>query len=136
MHPKRHSGRHLAFKSSNRPYPLAQTQARGRDRAASAPDRLLDALADFGDSELVLAGLHENLHRARFLDTHFRHTAGVLEALGEADVMARAAHRAGDFSLHKYLPAAALRIRAEAKALERCPPSANLTLLCSMHGSC
>ncbi|KAK9821413.1 hypothetical protein WJX81_000979 [Elliptochloris bilobata] len=92
----------------------------GRGRAAvTAPNRLHDALADFGDAELVLAGLHENFHRARFLDTHFRRAAGVLETLGDADVLMRDAHRRGDFAMQKYLPAAALRIHAVVAAPER-----------------
>lgn len=99
---------------------MPAAQRGGRGRAAPAPNRLHDALADFGDSELVLAGLHENFHRARFLDTHFRRAAGVLDTLGWTDVLARGVHRRGDFALLKYLPAAALGIHAVVAAPERC----------------
>lgn len=90
-----------------------------RGRKAS-PDHLHDALADFGDAELVLAGLHENVHRARFLDTGFRRAAGVLQTLGDADILQRAVHRRADFALLKYAPSAALRIHAVVAAPERC----------------
>ena len=72
----------------------------------------------------MLAGLHENVHRARFLDTGFRRAAGVLETLGDADILARAVHARADYALLKYAPAAALRIHAVVAAPERCETSA------------
>lgn len=119
------SARVLLILQRNGPSNRIQTigsaaQRGGRGRATPAPNRLHNALADFGDSELVLAGLHENFHRARFLDTHFRRAAGVLDTLGWADVLSRGVHRRGDFALMKYLPAAALGIHAVVAAPERC----------------
>ena len=98
---------------------LTHLQGSKRGRKASS-DRLHDALADCGDAELVLAGLHENVHRARFLDTGFRRAAGVLESLGDADILQHAVHRRADFALLKYAPAAALRVHAVIAAPERC----------------
>jgi hypothetical protein len=98
-----------------------RARARAQRDGRTAPrGQLLDALSGFGDSELVLAGLHENFPRARFLDAHGRRAAAAAAALGEADVLGRAAGRRGDFALLKYLPAAALRVSELVAAPERC----------------
>lgn len=52
----------------------ANVQVVGKAAASAAGGGLctadrLQALADFGDSELAMAGVHENYHSARYLDT-------------------------------------------------------------------
>ena len=88
--------------------------------AAGAQTRLFDALAHFGDAELVAAGLHENFWRARYLDTHMARTAAILDALGATDCLIRAAHRRSDFGLLKFAPAHALAVRAIVAGPQRC----------------
>jgi hypothetical protein len=79
-----------------------------------------DAVSDFGDTELVMAGLHENFHAARYLDTHMGRTAAVLEHLVQADALGARAARRSDYALLKFAPAHALSIRAIVAGPSRC----------------
>ena len=87
-----------------------------------------DAVSDFGDTELVIAGLHENFHAARYLDTHMARTAAVLEHLAQADALGARAGRRSDYSLLKFAPAHALSIRAIVAGPSRCAVGFSLLL--------
>jgi hypothetical protein len=89
-----------------------------------------DAVSDFGDTELVMAGLHENFHAARYLDTHMARTAAVLEHLAQADALGARAGRRSDYSLLKFAPAHALSIRAIVAGPSRCAIGSPLLLPC------
>jgi hypothetical protein len=78
----------------------------------SEAESLYNSLADFGDHELVLSGLHENLTRARYLDTHMARTAAVLDHLAQADCLLSRVHRRADFAALRHVPAHALAIRS------------------------
>ena len=80
-------------------------------------------LQDFGDGELVMAGLHENVYRARYMDTQLRRTAAIADLLGDGDRIAATTHRRGDWALVKYQPACALLVRSLAAGPDRwaCP---------------
>lgn len=71
-----------------------------------------DAVADFGDHDLVASGLHENFHSARYLDTHMARTAAILEHLADGDRLTARMQRRSDYALLKFAPAHALSIRA------------------------
>ncbi|BDA40633.1 Chromosome transmission fidelity protein 18 homolog [Coccomyxa sp. Obi] len=91
------------------------------DKAAAGPgpssrtdgscERLYNALADFGDSQLVLAGLQENFPHARYLDTHMARTAAITDHLADGDRLLRAVHRRSDFAALKFAPAHILAVR-------------------------
>ncbi|CAL8467057.1 g6593 [Coccomyxa elongata] len=92
------------------------------DKAATGPglsartsggscERLYNALADFGDHQLVLAGLQENFPHARYLDTHMARTAAVADHLADGDRLLRAVHRRSDFAALKFAPAHILAVR-------------------------
>ena len=71
-----------------------------------------DAVADFGEHDLVASGLHENFHAARYLDTHMARTASVLDHLADGDALTARMQRRSDYALLKFAPAHALSIRA------------------------
>ncbi len=50
-------------------------------------DRLYGCLLDFGESELVLNGLHENVLRMRYFDTGMLKTSAIVGA--EAGIFSR-----------------------------------------------
>ncbi|KAK9916711.1 hypothetical protein WJX75_006133 [Coccomyxa subellipsoidea] len=81
-------------------------------RAGGGFERLYSALGDFGDHQLVLAGLQENFPAARYLDSHMARTAAVADALADGDRLLRAVHRRSDFAALKFAPAHALAVRA------------------------
>ncbi|KAK9868710.1 hypothetical protein WJX84_007857 [Apatococcus fuscideae] len=87
----------------------------GKD-AAVVSGRLQDAsllmgvLQDFGDSDLLLAGLHEFMEGSAFTDIAMRRTAEMARHLQDADMFARASMRTGDYGLQKYVPASVLAL--------------------------
>ena len=89
-------------------------------RAGNGFERLYSALGDFGDHQLVLAGLQENFPAARYLDSHMARTAAVANALAEGDRLLRAVHRRSDFAALKFAPAHALAVRAIVAGPQRC----------------
>jgi chromosome transmission fidelity protein 18 len=97
------------------PHP-AQKAASVIGRAAESESqrsaRLFSLLQDFGEPELVLAGVHENLPSLHFFDMALSRTVQVLGHLQDADAMLRRMQRTGDYGLLRYLPAAALSISA------------------------
>jgi hypothetical protein len=89
-------------------------------RAGGGFERLYSALGDFGDHQLVLAGLQENFPAARYLDSHMARTAAVADALADGDRLLRAVHRRSDFAALKFAPAHALAVRAIVAGPQRC----------------
>lgn len=69
-------------------------------------------LSDFGDHELVLSGLHENMLSQRYLDTHMERTCSLFNHLQAADSFVTAIGRNMDFGLMAYLPASLLAVRS------------------------
>ncbi|GLI67361.1 hypothetical protein VaNZ11_011539 [Volvox africanus] len=109
---------------------LLSTGSSGRKRggggylsgAGTAPSQLREVcnrLQDFGDYDLVLSGLHENLPRVRFMDINLNRTAEVEEAMGLADVLLRSCRRTGDFSSLQFVPPLLAKVRALAAQPER-----------------
>ena len=96
-----------------------QALRRGESRAERTA-RLFGLLMDFGESELMLAGCHENVPGMRFMDTNLTKLAAISATLGGADILQRAMGRTMDFGLMKYLPAAVLSVAAQAAGPERC----------------
>ncbi|GLC41596.1 hypothetical protein PLESTM_001218500 [Pleodorina starrii] len=87
--------------------------------AAGQLGELCNRLQDFGDYDLVLNGLHENLPRVRFMDVNLNRTSEVEEALGAADVLLRSCRRTGDFSCLRFVPPLLAKVRALAAQPER-----------------
>ncbi|CAK0735135.1 hypothetical protein CVIRNUC_000533 [Coccomyxa viridis] len=96
---------------------LFHDKGRARSVGASTGSKALDverydAVADFGDHDLVAAGLHENFRAARYLDTHMARTAAILDHLADGDRLTARMQRRSDYALLKFAPAHALAIRA------------------------
>ena len=100
---------------------LALQVPSGRTAASPAAQlqQRLGMLQDFGDSELVMAGLHENVYRTRYMDTQLRRTAAIADLLGASDRFAAMTHRRGEWALVKYQPACALLLRSLAAGPDR-----------------
>ncbi|EFJ48480.1 hypothetical protein VOLCADRAFT_104663, partial [Volvox carteri f. nagariensis] len=109
---------------------LLSTSAAGRRRgggaggmapgsAAGRLTELCNRLQDFGDYDLVLNGLHENLPRVRFMDINLSRTAEVEATIGLADVLLRSCRRTGDFSSLRFVPPLLANVRALAAQPER-----------------
>ncbi len=86
---------------------------------AQRSTRLYNMLLDFGDSELVLSGVHESLPGLRFFDIGLQRTNQVLSNLEDADAFMRCCQRSGDYSLLKYLPAPTLQVSSIVAGPER-----------------
>ncbi|KAL4857961.1 Chromosome transmission fidelity protein 18 [Chlorella vulgaris] len=67
--------------------------------------RLYDGLQDFGEHELVMGGLQENVLSLRYFDMALQRTCAVLDHLSDADRFMRCCFRGGEFGLLKYVPA-------------------------------
>ena len=78
-----------------------------------------------------MAGLHENVYRARYMDTQLRRTAAIADLLGDGDRFAATTHRRGEWALVKYQPACALLVRSLAAGPDRwaCPRSGALRVV-------
>ncbi|KAL4457647.1 hypothetical protein ABPG75_012512 [Micractinium tetrahymenae] len=75
------------------------------ENEAQRAQRLYDLLQDFGESDLVLGGVHENLLGLRYFDMALQRTTSALNCLGDADRFLRSCHSRGEFALLKYVPA-------------------------------
>ena len=60
---------------------VALVQGQRRGKSEQGAERMFTMLGDFGDHELVLAGMHENVLSQRYLDTHMQRTAQILDHL-------------------------------------------------------
>jgi hypothetical protein len=56
-------------------------------------------LQDYGDPELMLAGVHENLPLLSYMDAGLRVTCAIADRLAESDMLLRRARRSSDFGL-------------------------------------
>ncbi|KAG2451248.1 hypothetical protein HYH02_003855 [Chlamydomonas schloesseri] len=84
----------------------------GGGAASSELAELCNKLHDFGDYDLVLGGLHENLPRVRFMDINLSRTAQAAEAMGQADALLRSCRRTGDFSAMRFVPPCLATVRS------------------------
>lgn len=87
-------------------------------------------LSDFGDYELVLSGLHENMLSQRYLDTHMERTCSLFGHLQAADQFMAATGKTMDFALMAYLPASMLGVRAIVAGPDRCGALVYHGLIC------
>ena len=87
-------------------------QATDRRRAREDCSRLYSTLEDYGDHELVLNGVHENVLGLHYLDPHLLGTVGVFDHLHHADLLLSTARRRLDFGLMAYVPAPLLSVHA------------------------
>lgn len=67
--------------------------------------RLLGQLADFGDHELVINGLHENVLSQRYQDPNLQRTCMVYDNLLAADRLLTRSRRTMEFGFLSYVPA-------------------------------
>jgi len=66
----------------------------------------------FGDNELLMGGLFENIHSIRLADTSLAKSVRALRALGDADVIQRAGFARGHFHLLPYVTSSAMAVHA------------------------
>ncbi|MEW5305954.1 MAG: hypothetical protein WDW36_008463 [Sanguina aurantia] len=74
----------------------------GSSAGCSKLDAVCGMMADFGDYETVMGGLHENMLSQRYLDIDFRKTCAMVDAIGSVDIMMRSCRRSSDFGLMRY----------------------------------
>jgi hypothetical protein len=94
-------------------------QGHTKAKASDESERLFRMLGDFGDHELVLSGMHENVLSQHYLDTHMERTCTIFDHLRAADVLMTATQRTMDFGFMAYLPATMLSVRAVIAGPER-----------------
>ena len=87
-------------------------QASNRRRAGEDCSRLYSTLEDYGDHELVLNGVHENVLGLAYLDPQMLGTVRVFDHLHHADLLLTTARRRLDFGLMAYVPAPLLSVHA------------------------
>lgn len=104
--------------SSYAPHLLFMQKA-GRKKSTEDTENLYRSLGDFGDHELVLSGVHQNMLTRSFLDTRMALTCKVFDQIYAADSLMTAVRHNMDFSLQSYLPAAILGIRAVVASPDR-----------------
>ncbi|GAX73943.1 hypothetical protein CEUSTIGMA_g1393.t1 [Chlamydomonas eustigma] len=64
---------------------------------------LWDSLNMFGEQELVLNGLFENLHSVRFIDINFKKTSSMADRLSEADSLLRRVRQNNEYNMMQYI---------------------------------
>jgi chromosome transmission fidelity protein 18 len=100
--------------------PRAMRPPPGARPGASDAAAAWDAVADFGDADLVLRGLHEALPIARLAEGRARRLADAAEALSEGDaLLGRARKSSAAFSLLRFAPVSALAFRAAVAGPDR-----------------
>ena len=77
-------------------------------------------LQDFGDNNLLLAGLHEFMESSGFSDISMQRTTSMQGHLEDADLFARASMRTGDYGLQKYVSASILGLTTMLAVPHRC----------------
>ena len=88
------------------------------------PASLYEHLLDFGDLDLMCAGVAEHAWQLRYMDVHMRSTAHVADRLADADRLSCTAMRRTSFSLLRYGPTLVLSVRQLASTPGRySPPS-------------
>ena len=66
----------------------------------------------FGDNELMMGGLFENIHSIRLQDTSMVKSVRALRAIADADVMQSAGYNRGQFHLSPYVTSSAMAVHA------------------------
>ena len=86
-------------------------------------DSLYSQVASFGDNELMLSGLFENINNLRLGDTSMVKSAKALDAMVDADVFQGAGFKKGHFHLQPYVASAAMGVHA---CVSNAPAATNL----------
>eukprot|EP00850_Spirogloea_muscicola_P010707 SM000064S19729 [mRNA] locus=s64:153757:161302:- [translate_table: standard] len=73
--------------------------------------RLHGLVSSQGDSELIMAGIHENLHSTSYHDTYFAKTVQCMDWMAESDVIGQQGFSRQHGYLHTYQAAPVLAIR-------------------------
>ena len=84
---------------------------------------LYSQVASFGDNELMLSGLFENINNLRLGDTSMVKSAKALDAMVDADVFQGAGFKKGHFHLQPYVASAAMGVHA---CVSNAPAATNL----------
>lgn len=82
-------------------------------------DRLYSSLQDFGEYDLVLYGLQENMQNMRYFDMALTRTCKLVDHLADADIFLQSAFTYSDFRLFNYAPAPIVSLSLEAASHER-----------------
>lgn len=90
---------------------FAASQANNAAKRREEAQKLGHLLGDYGEHDLVLNGLHENVLSQRFYDTYLASTCRVYDSLLDADKLLTISRRTADFGFYAYLPAAFLEVR-------------------------
>ena len=102
-----------------RPPPGARGGPGGAHHASDTA-AVWDAVADFGDADLIFRGLHEALPIARLAEGRARRLAAAADALSEGDaLLGRATRGGGAYSLLRFAPGPALAFRAAVAGPDR-----------------
>mmetsp|Transcript_26426 Transcript_26426/g.67927 ORF Transcript_26426/g.67927 Transcript_26426/m.67927 type:complete len:563 (-) Transcript_26426:300-1988(-) len=73
----------------------------------SAKERMLSKLAvvsNFGDTDLLMSGCHENMFSMRYTETGLSKTQALTQWMADYDIMHRTIYKRSDFSFFAYLP--------------------------------
>ena len=97
-----------------------RTRAQSRDGHNAHLRRLC---ASFGDDDLLVAGLFENVHSARMRDSSMIKSARALDALCDADAFHARGFARGNFHLLPYVTSAAMTVHA---CVSNAPAATNL----------
>lgn len=100
--------------------------ANKRTRKQTRPEHtkhLYSQVASFGDNELMLSGLFENINNLRLGDTSMVKSAKALDAMVDADVFQGAGFKKGHFHLQPYVASAAMGVHA---CVSNAPAATNL----------
>ncbi|MEW5318683.1 MAG: hypothetical protein WDW38_009885 [Sanguina aurantia] len=91
----------------------------GSSAGISKLDAVCGMMADFGDYETVMGGLHENMLSQRYLDIDFKKTCAMVDTISNVDIMMRSCRRSSDFGLMRYFAPALYIIHALAAQDEK-----------------
>jgi len=82
-------------------------------------DRLYSSLQDFGEFDLVIYGLQENMQNMHYFDMALTRTCKLVDHLADADIFLQSAYTYSDFRLFNYAPAPIVSLSLEAASHER-----------------
>ena len=101
---------------------IANKRTRKQTRAEHTK-HLYSQVASFGDNDLVLSGLFENINNLRLGDTSMVKSARALNSMVDADVFIGAGLKKGHFHLQPYVASAAMGVHA---CVSNAPAASNL----------
>ena len=101
---------------------IANKRTRKQTRAEHTK-HLYSQVASFGDNDLVLSGLFENINNLRLGDTSMVKSARALNSMVDADVFIGAGFKKGHFHLQPYVASAAMGVHA---CVSNAPAASNL----------